>query len=726
MISKSNKTDLSRRLFLQTSGLAAGGLIIGFYLPSVGQKALAQEGAPAAKPIEAPNAFVQISPDNQITIVINKLEMGQGVNTSMAQLIAEELGCDWKQIRSVSAPVNPVYNHTVFAGMQMTGGSSALSSSWLQHRRIGAALREMLKSAAAAKWQVPVQELKVENSFVIHPKKGKLSFGELAEAANRLPLPQDPPLKKEKDFKIIGQSVHRVDAAGKVNGEAVFGLDVQIPNMQYAMILRPPSPGMKIKSLDPKTAKSSPGVTDVIRFGDKVAVLAKNTHAARVGRDALKVEWDEKGKTAFSDESLMQDFRKQAAGKGPAAANRGNVDQLLKESTNNLKAEYEFPFLAHAPMEPMNCTIHFDGKTAEIWSGHQMPTSDRGAAAAILGLAPEKVTVNTVYAGGSFGRRANKISDYTSEACELAKVAKRPLKVVWSREDDMQGGFYRPMTFHSVNIGLDKSKKFLCWDHQIVGQSVIGGSMFEQFMVKDGLESTITEGVSDTAYDFANFRCHQVRAQTPITTLWWRSVGHTHTAYVMETMLDELAEATNQDPLKLRRSLLQKSPRHIEVLDLLAKQTGWAKKKVPQGRAWGLAIHESFGTVVGQIAEVSLSGGTPKVHKVWCAVHCGQVVNPEGAKTQVEGAIAYGLSAALHGEIKIENGIITTSNFHNYPVMRLPEMPEVSVSFVKTTQPPTGLGEPGLPPIAPAVANAIYRLTHQRLRKLPFSRELKA
>lgn len=709
---------------LKSSAAATGGLIVAFYLPT--RKALGEVGVPADKPSAAPppNAFVRIAPDESITIVINKLEMGQGVNTSMAQLIAEELECDWSKIRSVSAPVNPVYNHTMFA-TQMTGGSTALNSSWDQHRKIGAGMREMLCSAAAKRWGVPASEVKAVNGAVVHAAKGRLTYGELAEDANKEPFPKSPKLKASKDFKIIGKSAKRVDASEKSDGKATFGLDVRIPGMLYAVVARPPLPTAKLASADEKAARGTPGVVDVVRFGERVAVLAKNTHAARVGRDALKASWKDETHGQLDSDELMKAYRSKAdAGADTAVevAKRGDWDGLKPAKT--LTADFEFPYLAHATMEPMNCTIHFDGKTCEIWSGHQMPTMDRDMAAKILGLKPDEVRVNTTYAGGSFGRRASKTSDYVVEASQLAKIVKKPLKVVWTREDDMKGAYYRPMNFHRVKIGLDKGNKFLAWDHLMVGQSVIGGSMFEPMLVKDGVEATIVEGVADTRYNFANFRCRQQREISPVPTLWWRSVGHTHTAYVMETMIDELATATKQDPLKLRMNLLKKSPRHMAVLNLLARETGWGSKNPPKGRAWGLAVHESFGSVVGQVAEVSMDGSTPKVHRVWAAVDCGQVVNPDVARTQVESAIVYGLSAAFRQKIEIRNGKPVQSNFHDYPLMQMREMPEVKVVFTASQAPPTGLGEPGTPPSAPAVANAIFRLTGRRLRSLPFSKEL--
>lgn len=716
--------EVNRREFLVGSTSALAGLVVAFNIPSMMKGAIAAEATPAAAgAIPTPNAFIQIAPDNTITMVINKLEMGQGVNTSMAQLLAEELECDWKSIRSVSAPVNAVYNHTVFH-TQMTGGSSALSSSWDQHRKIGAGMREMLKTAAANRWKVSPSEVKAENGF-IHHKGKKFSYGELAAEANALELPKNPPLKT-KNFKIIGKSMKRVDAADKSNGKAIFGMDVRIPGMVYAVIARPHIEGGKISSYEEKAAKKIPGVLDVVKFGENIAVLGQNTYAAKAGIEALNVKFKDGIQEENSTDKWMASFKDQANKKGLIAKELGNIDEAMKGAKTFVEAEYEFPFLAHAPMEPLNCTINFDGKKADIWSGHQMPTIDGMTAASIFGIKPELVNVQTVYAGGSFGRRASKTSDYIALSCELAKIIKKPVKVAFTRENDMHGGYYRPMNFHKVKLGFDEKNKFVGWQHHIVGQTVIGGSVFESMMVKDGLESTITEGISDTLYQIENFRVEQTRAKTPMTTLWWRSVGHTHTAYAMETMIDELAVATKTDAMKLREDMLKKSPRHLAVLKLLKKHTGWGSKKAPKGRAWGLAIHESFGSVVGNVVEASMENGMPKIHKVWSAVHCGTVVNPEVAKTQVESSIVFGLSAALHQEISVKAGVIQQNNFDDYPVLRIQDMPKVEVFFVETTEPPTGLGEPGLPPVAPALANAVYQLTQKRVRVLPFSKGLKA
>jgi isoquinoline 1-oxidoreductase beta subunit len=421
----------------------------------------------------------------------------------------------------------------------------------------------------------------------------------------------------------------------------------------------------------------------------------------------------------------MKHFKELAKHKGSLAESRGSVDEHMPNSVHQMTLEYEFPFLAHAPMEPMNTTVRYDGTSADIYGGMQMPTQDLAAAAKILELAPEKIKLHVTYAGGSFGRRASKVSDYMVEACQLAKLVKKPIKVVYAREDDMRGGYYRPMTYHRVQLGTDAKKQLVAWDHFIVGQSIMKGTMMESSMVKSGIDHTVVEGVRGTSYPIENFRVQETLGDTPLTTLWWRSVGNTHTAYVMETAIDELAVTGGHDPLEYRRGLLKNSKKHMAVLDLLKKETGWGTKKPPHGRAWGLAIHESFQSVVGQIAEVSMVDGFPKVHHVWAAAHVGKVVNPEGVATQIEGGVVFGLSAILHQEIEFTGGQIVQGNYDQYPVIRMNDAPQVTVYLVDSNEPPTGIGEPGVPPIGPAVANAVFRLTQKRVRVLPFTKGLK-
>lgn len=716
-MSNETSANLSRRAFLKTTAVTTGGLVIAFHFADVLPKAWAQAAATTAK-VYPPNAFIRISPDNAVIVTVNKLEMGQGVYTSMAQLIAEELDCDWQNVVSMSAPVNPVYNHT-FMPTQMTGGSSALASTYDQYRKIGAMARLMLVQAAAQKWGVSPSSCRTEKGYVIHDSKGKIAFGEVSDAANGLPLPKEVTLKDPKNFKIIGQSMPRLDAKVKSSGQAIYGLDVKVPGMQYVMVVRPPVFGATLAKFDGAPAKAIPGVLDVIKLSNGIAVLAKNTWAARRGRDAVKAEWNMNGKDQFDQETLMRDYKKM--GQKPSIVVKDNPEALatVKKASHLLTAEYEFPFLAHAAMEPMNCTVHYDGRVAELWSGHQMPTVDRDVAAKVLGLPPEKVKVNTVYAGGSFGRRASKTADYVVEACEIAKLVKKPIKVVWSREDDMRGGYYRPMNYHLARIATDKHGYPEAWHHTMVGQSIMKASFFEAMMAGKPVDPVVVEGVAESRYKIPHFHIDLEMPSLDIPSLWWRSVGHSHTAFVMETLIDELAEKAKIDPLKFRRKLLEGNPRHLAVIDLLTKKVPWTKK-LAKGHALGVAVHESFNSVVGHVTEVSIVDGRPKIHRVWSAVHCGRVVNPEGAKTQVEGAITFGLSAALYGEIKFTKGQVTTGNFNDYPVLRMNEMPQVEVHFVPSVDTPTGLGEPGLPPVAPAVANALHKLTGKRARRLPF------
>ncbi len=717
--------EVSRRTFLQTSIGASGALLFAFDLPGFGggrrslfAEAEAAEDSGVKYP---PSSFIRVEPDGTTVFQINMLEMGQGVNTSMAQLLAEEMDADWSKVRSESAPVDPVFNHTMY-GTQLTGGSTALKSSYDQHRMIGAMARAMFLQAAAEKWGVPANTLRTENGTVIG-EKGTFTYAELAPEVAKQKPPVKVELKDSTRFKYIGKPMERMDARDKVTGKAQYGLDVQLPGMLYCVVARPPVFGAKVKSVKDAAARATPGVKNVIQLSDRVAVLAENTYAARMGRDAIEVQWETTGKEGVSSETILASYREAAKVPGAIAENKGNVEGELERAPKKIEAEFYFPYLAHACMEPMNCTINYDGSKCEIWSGHQMPTVDRDTAAATLGLDKEKVLVRTTYAGGSFGRRASKNSDYVVEACQIAKEAKVPLKVFWTREDDMKGGYYRPYTLHKVSLGLDASGTPRAWDHRIVGQSPVGDSIFEKAMVKNGIDLTSVEGVANSHYAMPNRRVTLALERQHVPALWWRSVGLTHSAFVMETLLDELAQEAKKDPLDFRLDLLKSSPRHVEVLKLLKKHSPWGKP-APEGHAYGLAIQESLDTVVGQVAEVSMVDGQPRVHRVWATVHCGRVVNPEGARQQVEGGILYGLSAALYGKIPIVNGAPTADNFNDYPVVRMSEAPEVKTFFVETTDNPTGLGEPGVPPIAPAVANAVYRLTKKRVRSLPFKDSL--
>ena len=707
---------IARRNFLKQSATLGGALVIGFWLPGKhGPTALAQQ--PAPKPVN-PNAFLRIGKDGSCTVLVKHLEFGQGVMTSLPMLVAEEADCDWSKVRAELAPAGPEYAHTAF-GMQMTGGSSSVTNSYDQLRTVGAQARQMLMQAAANQWKVKLAEVRTENGVVLGPGGKKLSYGQLAEAASRLPVPQNVALKDPKSFKVIGKPTRRLDSADKVNGRAQFGLDVKRPNLHTAVVAHAPVFGAQVVKFNADKVKQVAGVTHVVQLSTGVAVVGKSFWAAKQGRDALQVEWDYGPEAEVSTDELSTRFRELAKTPGAVARKSANPE-ALKAAARTVVAEFEVPYLAHAAMEPLNCTVEVRGDGAEIWVGSQFQTVDQAAAAKALGIAPEKVKLNTVMAGGGFGRRANPVSDYIVEACEIARDVKVPVKVVWTREDDIKGGYYRPMYVHRVEAGLDAQGRIAAWNHAIVGPSIVAGTAFEPMMVKDGIDPTSTEGVADTPYDIPNLQVmlHTVKAGVPV--LWWRSVGHSHTAFVMESMVDDLAKAAGKDPLVFRRELLGKHPRVRATLDLAAAKAGWGSP-LPAGRARGIAVHESFGSVCAQVAEVSLQDGQPRVHRVVAAFDCGLVVNPLTVEAQVQSAVAFGLSAALHGKITLKNGRVEQSNYHDYPVVRMNEMPVVEVHLLPGGDKPTGVGEPGTPPVAPAVANALFALTGKRARTLPLS-----
>ena len=708
--------NISRRRFLQSSAAVAGGLVISFWLPEGGGRhAFAQAPQP---PRVSPNAFLRIGKDGSITVMVKHLEFGQGVTTSLPMILCEELECDWSKVRYELAPAAPEYAHTMF-GMQMTGGSSSVSNSWEQLRTVGAQARTMLMQAAAGEWKVKPAEVRAEKGFIVGPGGKKLSYGQLAEAAAKLPVPEKVALKDPKSFTLVGKPTRRIDSLEKVEGKAKFGLDVQRKNLHTAVVAHPPVFGALVKSFNADKVKAIPGVTHVVELKSGVAVVAENFWSAKKGRDALDIQWDLGPGGAINTESLKTQFLEIAKTPGKVAKKADNAE-AMKSAAKTIVAEYQVPFLAHAPMEPLNCTVEVRSDGAELWVGSQFQGVDQAAAAKALGMKPEQVKLNTMLAGGGFGRRANPVSDYVIEACEVALKVKVPVKVVWTREDDIRGGFYRPMYAHRVEVGLDAQNKVAAWNHTIVGPSIVAGTPFEGMMVKDGVDPTSTEGVADTPYEIPNMnvQLHTVNPGVPV--LWWRSVGHSHTAFVMETLIDELAAAAGQDPVAYRRTLLSKHPKVVRVLDLAASKAGWGTP-VAAGRARGIAVHESFGSICAQVAEVSLNGNDIRVHKVTAAYDCGLVVNPLTVEAQLQSAIAFGLSAALFSEITLKDGRVEQSNFHDYRVLRMNEMPLVEVHLVPDGDKPTGVGEPGTPPVAPAVANALYALTRKRVRTLPLS-----
>jgi len=711
----------SRRQFLKDSAGLMGGLVIGFYLPIKSGRAFAADAPP--KLIYPPNAFIRIAADDSITIVVNKSEMGQGVYTSLPMLIAEELEADWSRIRVESAPVAAVYNHTGF-GMQMTGGSSSIPSSWEQLRQVGASGRILLIRAAAQQWGVPEGECHAENSQVIHAGSGKkLSYGKLVDAAAKLPLPDNVALKSPKDFKLIGKATKRLDTPAKINGSAQFGLDVYLPGMLTVLIARSPVFGGKVKRFDATEARKLPGVQGVYQVPTGIAVAASGFWPAKTARDLLEIEWDEGPGAALSTPKMRAEYLELAKQPGAIARKDGDTVQGFKAAHKSISAEYEIPYLAHAAMEPLNVVVDLKPDHCSIWTGTQMQTMDHAMAAKTAGLKPEQVEIHTTFLGGGFGRRANPRSDFVVEAVQVAMAVAQPVKVVWTREDDTRGGNYRPMWSDHIEAGIAKDGKPLAWKHTLVGQSIVADTSFEAFMTHNGVDATSVEGAATLPYMIPNLQVELHSPKNAVPVQWWRSVGHSHTAFVVETMIDELAHLAGKDPVAYRLGILPADSRYRGVLQLAAKNAGWGKKKLPAGHAYGVAVHKSFDSYVAEIAEVSLENGKIRVHRVVAAVDCGMVINPDGVRQQIEGGIVYGLSAALHGAITLKNGRVMQSNFHDYAPLRFSEMPRVEVHIVASGEPPTGIGEPGTPPIAPAVANAVFTLTGKRLRRMPFDQE---
>jgi isoquinoline 1-oxidoreductase beta subunit len=721
--------NLSRRQFLQGSA----GLTLGFCLPALAAAAAgpgnAGDGVVAAVSFE-PNAFLRIGTDNSVTVLSKHLEMGQGTYTGLATILADELDADWKMVRVEGAPANAKrYNNLLWGPAQGTGGSTAMANSWEQMRKAGAAGRAMLVNAAAAKWGVPAGQISVRDGVVRHAaSKRTASFGQLAEQAAAQAVPTEVTLKDPKDFRLIGKQAKRKDSADKTNGKAQFTQDLHLPGMLVAVVAHPPRFGATVKSFDAARAKAVRGVVDVVQIPQGVAVLAKDTWSAKKGRDALAVSWDESAAFKLGSDEILAQYKELAKKPGLVAKQVGDSTGAFAQAAKVVRASYDFPYLAHAAMEPMNCVIQLGADGCEVWNGEQMHTGDQYALAGLLGLKPEQVNIHTLFAGGSFGRRASKDSDYVLEAARIVKASgsKAPIKLVWLREDDMRAGYYRPLFHHAMEAALDGNGNITAWRHRLVGQSIAAGSPFEKMMIKDGVDAISVEGAANLPYAIPNLT---VDLHTPIDikvpVLWWRSVGSSHTAYSTEAFIDELAVAAGKDPVALRLELLGGHTRHAGVLKLAAEKAGWAAPLKPgkpgERRGRGVAVHESFNSYVAQVAEVTVQkDGKIKVDRVVCAVDCGIAINPDNIRAQVEGAVGFALSAALHGEITLREGHVEQGNFDAYPTLRISDMPTVEVHIVASTNPPTGIGEPGVPPVAPAVANAVAAATGKRLYRLPF------
>jgi isoquinoline 1-oxidoreductase beta subunit len=711
--------DPSRREFLKSAALTTAGLVIAFHVPAGRRLAHAAEvPAPAAPPLPPANAFLRIAPDGTVTVLLAHSEMGQGIWTSLPMLIAEELDADWSKVRVEHAPAAPVYAHTAF-GMQLTGGSTTTWSEFDRYRQVGAVARALLVQAAAQRLGVVTSACRTESGAVIAGDR-RLGYGELADDAAKLPMPATVALKAPADWKLIGKPTRRLDTPEKIDGRAVFGLDVKLDGLLTAVVARSPVFGGKLKSCDDSAAKAVPGVRKVVQVPSGVAVVADHFWAAQQGREALKIEWDAGAGATLDSAAMLAEFRRLAGTDGKLAASAGDAPGVLAKSGQSLTAEFAVPYLAHAPMEPLSCAVRIGPDRCEIWTGTQAQTFEQMAAAAITGLKPEQVQVHTTFLGGGFGRRAVPDSHWVSEAVHVAKAAGAPVKTVWTREDDVRGGYYRPAFLHRVRVALGADGLPAAWDHTMVGQSVMAGTPFEASFAKTGVDPTSVEGVADSPYlkAIAHHRVQLHDYRAPIPVLWWRSVGHSHTAFVMESMIDELAGAAGADPVAYRRRLLAGQPRPLGVLNLAADKAGWGSP-LPPGRARGVAVHESFGSHVAQVAEVSLENGRIRVHRVVCAIDCGIAVNPATIEAQMESGIAFGLGAALESAITFKDGRVQQSNFDDYRVLRLPDMPKVEVHIVPSRERPGGVGEPGTPPIAPAVANAVAALTGRRLRELP-------
>lgn len=729
MSASTEKTLAMDRRQVLGGGLAVGlGLVLGFRLtPKAAARAFAAEGAGGAEAASL-NAFLRIAPDDSVTILAKHLEMGQGTYTGLATILAEELDADWTKVGVKAAPADvDLYKNLAF-GMQGTGGSTAMANSWMQMRQAGAKARAMLVAAAAERWDAPEAEITVEKGVVHHEASGRSArFGELAEAAAEKTPPAEPKLKSPEQFTLIGKDLLRVDVPEKSNGTAQFTLDVQRPGMLTAVIERPPRFGGKVRSFDAAEALKVDGVVDVLEVPTGVAVFAKGFWPARQGRAKLRVEWDESAAEKRGSDEILAEYRAALGKSGAVARSDGDAAKALEGAAKVLEADYEFPYLAHAPMEPLDCVIELTDDGCQVWAGSQLQTVDHGAVAGITGLDGAKVQVHTLLAGGSFGRRATTDADIASEAAHLAVAWRKkhpgqgpPIKLVWSREDDVRGGKFRPLYVHRLKAGLDGDGKLVAWHQHIVGQSIIKGTAFEAALVQNGIDNTSVEGASTLPYAIPNLQVELTTTDVKVPVLWWRSVGHTHTAYSTETFLDDVARETGQDPVALRRQLLTEHPRHAGVLEAVAKLSKWGSP-LPKGRARGVAVHESFSSFVAQVAEVSEGeGGLPKVDKVYCAVDCGIPINPDNIKAQMEGGLGFGLGAALYDAIHLDGGKVRESNFNDYRPIRMREMPPVETVIVPSAEAPTGVGEPGVPPIAPAVANAWAQLTGKPVRRLPF------
>ncbi len=710
----------SRRGFVLGASALAGALVVGFR--PTGARARRADGGAAL------TGYIRIDADNTVTIRSAHMEMGQRIYHGIATLVNEELRADWSQIKVEGGSGDPKALGNILWGgaIQGTGGSTGLASSFDRYRKAGAAARIMLIQAAADEWKVPASEITVERGVLRHGAK-QATFGALAEKAAARPVPANPPLRKAEDWIYIGKDEGVVGAGyesrAKTTGRQDYTIDVKLPGLLTAVMIHPPLFGATVRSFDGARARAMPGVVDVVQTPRGVAVVADTMWRAMKAREAVAVQWDESKAEKRSSTDLMASYRATAKAAGRAVAtNVGAIDQAFASAARVMEATFEFPYLAHAALEPMNAVARIQGGRVEVWGGHQMPDIYQAIAANVAGVTPDKVTLHVMPTGGGFGRRAVIDGDVIVEAVAVSKaIGGRPVRVQWTREDDMRAGRYRPAYVHHLKAGLDRDGNVIAWRNHIVGQSIIAGTPFEAGYVRNGVDITSVEGAARLPYAFPNMRVELTTTKVGVPVLWWRAVGSTHTAYAVEAFIDELAEAAGKDPIQFRLALMKNHPRHAAVLRLAAERAGWGQPP-RAGRFRGVALAESFNTIVAQIAEVSIDNGRPRVDRVVCAVDCGLAVNPDNIRAQMEGGIGFGLGAAMKSQLTLENGRVAEGNFDGYEVLRIDEMPQVEVHIVPSTQKPTGVGEPGVPPIGPAVANALYQADRKRRRVLPFMR----
>ena len=715
---KEERKGFSRRTFLVTSAAAGGGLLLGVYLPrSIGAKAQVADG------IFAPNAFLRIRPDDSITLIMPQVEMGQGTYTSMSMLIAEELEVDLVKVILEAAPPSDKLYANPLLGFQVTGGSTSVPGFWEPLRRAGATARVMLIQAAAVQWSVDPASCRAEKGEVVSPTGQRLNYGALVDAAAKLPVPDKVALKDPKDFTLIGTPAKRLDTPEKVNGKAKFGIDAMIPGMKFATVAACPVFGGKLKSVNDSKAIAIKGVHQVVRIDNAVAVVGDHMWAAMQGLAALDIEWDEGPNANVSTESIVEQMARASQHDGVVARSDGDVAKSMPTAAKRIDAVYEMPFLAHAAMEPMNCTVHVTKDSCDIWVGIQVVSRAQATAAEVTGLPPERIQVHNHLIGGGFGRRLDV--DGITQAVAIAKQVDGPVKIVWSRKEDIQHDVYRPYYYDRFTAGFDAQDRLVAYHHRVTGSSILARWAPPAFV--NGLdEDAINGAAKEMPYAIPNILVDYVRDEPPgLTTGWWRGVGPTHNVFVVESFIDELAVETKKDPVEFRRSLLGKQPRVLGVLNLVAEKAGWGMS-LPDGVGRGVSVQFAMGTYLSQVAEVEVSKeGEVKVRRVVCAVDCGQIVNPDTIVAQIEGGIIFGISAALWGEITLRGGRVEQHNFNDYRVLRINETPLIEVHLVKNTEAPGGIGEPGTIGIAPAMANAIFAVTGKRVRKLPIKDQLR-